>query len=384
MGDPIPKLNIIVAPDSFKGSLSSVEAALAIERGIHKALPEAYVYKVPMADGGEGTVEAMLCAVGGELRHGTVIGPLGEELRASYGIADDGQTAFIEMAAASGLPLVPDELRNPLVTTTYGTGQLIRFALDAGCRKIIIGIGGSATNDGGMGLAQALGVRFLNVQGIELDRGGQYLEQLDRIDLEQLDPRLANTEVIVMCDVSNPLCGEEGAAAIYGPQKGATPEMIERLDRGLAHYAAVIKAQLGIDVLNLRGAGAAGGLGAGLVALLGASLRPGMQTILQATSLEGHMESANLLITGEGRTDEQTAFGKVPVGLAEIALPHNVPVVCLSGALAGSPDELYRKGITALFSILNAPMQLPEAMERTAELLTQAAENAVRLFIANR
>lgn len=380
MRSAFPGMKIIIAPDSFKGSLSSVDAALAIENGIRKALFEAEIVKVPMADGGEGTVEAMICAIGGEKRRMTVIGPLGEEVSALYGVSADGVTAVIEMAAASGLPLVPDHKRNPMLATTYGTGQLIQRALDDGCRKIIIGLGGSATNDGGMGMAQALGIRFLDKEGVDLGRGGMELEKVAVIDLNNLDPRIIDTEFVAMCDVSNPLFGENGAAAVYGPQKGATSDMIERLDHGMEHYAAILKQQLSVDIAHLPGAGAAGGLGAGLVAYLGATLRPGIETVLLATKLEKDMVDASLLFTGEGRTDRQTTFGKVPAGLAAIARKYDVPVVCLSGALDKGAEELYVGGITSLFSIVNAPMPLTEAMERTEELLAQSAENVVRLI----
>lgn len=369
---------VVIAPDSFKGSLSAAEVAAAIERGVRRAAPDASTVCVPMADGGEGTVEALVAALGGSLRTIRATGPLGEAVEAPYGVLPGG-TAVIEMAAASGLPLVPADQRNPWLATTRGTGELIRAALDAGCRRILIGIGGSATNDGGMGMLAELGIRFIAADGSEVGNGGQDLHRVAAIDRDQLDPRLADAEIIVMCDVDNPLCGEHGAAAVYGPQKGADPGMVKRLDEGLAHYAAIIEQLVGMPVRDLPGAGAAGGLGAGLVALLNGSLRSGIATVLEATGLENQLAGAALAFTGEGRTDHQTAHGKVAAGVGEAAKRQGVPLICLSGGLGDGIDQLYGCGITALFSIANGPMALEDAMQHTAELLEQAAENIARL-----
>lgn len=372
---------IVVAPDSFKGSLSAVEVAQAITNGLRRSGLDADIVQVPMADGGEGTVDAVLTAVGGERRTLVVTGPLGEPVEAFYGVLEDG-TAVIEMAAASGLPLVPEMRRNPLQATSYGTGELMRDALDRGCTRILLGIGGSATNDGGMGMAQALGVRFIDAAGRELVTGGQQLERIARIDASGLHPRIVagDVPVDVCCDVTNPLCGPNGASAVYGPQKGATPAMIERLDRGLDHYAVCIAMQLGVMVRDVPGAGAAGGLGAGLLAFCRARLAPGIREVTALTRLEDAIRGASLVVTGEGRTDAQTAFGKVPSGVAALGLQHGVPVVCLSGGLGDGVDELYAHGITALFSIANRPLVLEDAMRDGAALLEQAAENIARLY----
>ena len=384
-------MKVIVAPDSFKGSLSSPEAARAIKDGILTAAErrgiEAHVRTVPMADGGEGTVDAILAAAGGRLVSRQVMDPLGRKTHASFGLlSDSDRTAVIELAAASGLNLINSEERNPLLTTTYGTGELIRAALDEGSRKIIIGIGGSATNDGGAGLAQALGARLLDSGGQEIRLGGAALGRLARIDLAGLDPRLKLAEVVVASDVRNVLYGPNGAAAVYGPQKGASPEMVATLDRNLQHFAGIVERDLGIVVADLPGAGAAGGAGAGLVALLGARLQSGIDIIMDLAHLDEMLPDADLLITGEGATDFQTAFGKVPFGLAQVAKPYGVPVFCISGSLGKEYQSLYDHGITAFFSIINRPMMLEEAMQHTSALalLTAAAENTCGAFLAGK
>jgi glycerate kinase len=374
------KTVVVIAPDSFKGSLSAVEVADAIATGIRRTGLPLVPVTVPMADGGEGTVEAVLSATGGRRRVVRAEGPLGDPVDAAYGILPDGRTAVIETAAASGLPLVPADRRNPLLASSYGTGQLIRDALDQGCRRLMIGVGGSATNDGGMGMAQALGVRFLDEEGRELGRGGAELERIAAIDCGGLDPRLAEAEIRVLCDVTNPLCGPEGASAVFGPQKGATPEMVERLDRGLARYAERIAVFLGRRVADVPGAGAAGGLAAGLLAFGRAELVPGVRVIMELVGLEQKVRGAALVITGEGRTDGQSARGKVPSGVGAVAAKCGVPAVCLSGGIGEGADLLYAHGITAMFSIANRPLSLDEAMRDAARLLAEAAENAVRLF----
>jgi glycerate kinase len=373
-------MRIIVAPDSYKGSVSALGVAQAMERGIHAVFPEAQVQKVPIADGGEGTVEALVAATGGRFEHTEVPGPLGEPVRAAWGVTGDGQTAVIEMAAASGLPLVPRELRDPRITSTEGTGWLLKAALDAGLRKIVIGIGGSATNDGGTGLARALGVRFLDADGKPLPQGGAALAQLKTIDLAGLDPRLLETEIMVACDVDNPLTGPRGASAVYGPQKGATPEMVQELDRALGVYALVAASATGRDVAGLSGAGAAGGLGAGMLWFTPARLRPGVEIVLEATGFEAMMAGADLVITGEGRTDAQTAMGKAPVGVAAVAKRHGVPVVCLSGGLIEGADDVLACGIDALMSIVPQPLSLDECVSRGAELIESAAARVCRLI----
>ena len=373
-------MRVVIAPDSFKGSVSALGVAQAMERGVRAVFPDAEVRQVPIADGGEGTVEALVTATRGRLEERTVRGPFGEPVRARWGVLGDGQTAVIEMAAASGLPLVPKDRRDPRVTSTYGTGELVRAALEAGLAKLVIGIGGSATNDGGTGLARALGVRFLDAAGAELPEGGAALGRLARIDLAGLDSRLASAEILVACDVDNPLTGPRGASAVYGPQKGATPQMVAELDAALGHYARVAQAATGRDVALHPGAGAAGGLGAGLLFFTPARLRPGVDIVLETTGFVELVRGADLVLTGEGRTDFQTAMGKAPVGVAQAAKRHGVPVVCLAGGLGDGADDVLAKGIDALASAVPQAMPLEEAMARGAELVEAAAARACRLI----
>jgi len=373
-------MRIIVAPDSFKGSVSALAAAQAMKQGILSVFPDAEVIKVPIADGGEGTVDALVTATNGRTIREEVTGPLGETVQAHWGILGDGETAIIEMAAASGLPLVPKEKRDPRVTTTYGTGQLLAAALDNGLRKIIIGIGGSATNDGGAGMARSLGARFLDAAGKELLNGGAALAKLASIDLSGLDARLKDCTIQVACDVDNPLCGPRGASAIYGPQKGATPDMVAELDKALAHYANIAKAATGKDVAGRPGAGAAGGLGAGLLFFSNAALRPGIEIVMEATRFADLVAHADLVITGEGLTDFQTAHGKAPVGIARVAKQHQVPVICLSGGLGEGADDVYDQGIHGLMSIVPQPMLLEECMRQGEVLIESAAARLCRLI----
>jgi len=373
-------MRIIVAPDSFKGSLSALAVAEAMARGIRTVFPEAEVVLVPIADGGEGTVEALVAATGGSLLHADVQGPLGEPVRAHWGVSGDGSTAFIEMASASGLPLVPREGRDPRRTSTFGTGELLQAALAAGLRRLVIGIGGSATNDGGTGMARALGVRFLDAQGQDLPEGGAALVRLARIDLSGLDQRLAECAILVACDVDNPLCGPRGASAVYGPQKGATPDMVAELDAALGVFAAVAAAATGRDIALLPGAGAAGGLGAGLLYFTPASLRPGVAIVLETTGFEALVQGADLVLTGEGRTDYQTAMGKAPVGVAAVAKRHGVPVVCLSGGLGEGAEGVLAHGIDALASVVPEPMALEACMARGAALVEAGTARVCRLL----
>ncbi|MDR3560174.1 MAG: glycerate kinase [Negativicutes bacterium] len=373
-------MRIVIAPDSFKGSVSALGVANAMEQGVLQVFPEAEVLKVPIADGGEGTVEALVTATGGQMIYEDVIGPLGETVKAYWGILGDGDTAVIEMAAASGLPLVPKELRDPRITTTYGTGQLMKSVLDRGLRKIIIGIGGSATNDGGTGMAQALGARFYAADGSELPPGGGPLAKLASMDLGGLDARLKETVIMVACDVDNPLCGPRGASAVYGPQKGATPAMIAELDAALKVFADVAKVATGKDVAELPGAGAAGGLGAGLLFFTNAKLRPGVEIVLETTGFPAMVSLAQLVITGEGRTDFQTAFGKAPVGVAKIAKQYQVPVICIAGGLGQGHEDVYAHGIDGLTSVVPQPMSLEECMQSGAELIAAATARAMRLI----
>ena len=375
-------MRVVVAPDSYKGSVSAVGVAAALERGVLRVFPQAEVRKIPIADGGEGTVEALVTATGGKIRQERVRGPLGEAVEAYWGILGDGETAVIEMAAASGLPLVPSERRDPRITTTYGTGELIRAALDAGLRRIIIGIGGSATNDGGTGMAQALGAKFLAADGTELPPGGGALAKLKTMDLSGLDSRLAATEITVACDVDNPLCGSRGASAVFGPQKGATPAMVAELDSALAHFAECARAETERDVADLAGAGAAGGLGAGLLFFTPAKLRPGVEIVLEAVKFAEVVKDAAFVITGEGRTDFQTAYGKAPVGVAKVAKQFSVPVFCISGGLGDGADDVLAQGIDAVMSICSRPLSLEECMRDGATLIEEAAARLCRILQA--
>ncbi len=355
--------------------------AQAIAKGIKRVVADAETIMVPMADGGEGTVEALTYGSRGRIVATEVTGPLGEKVTAQWGILGDSVSAVIEMAAASGITLVPPERLNPLVATTYGTGELIRAALHAGCRKLIIGIGGSATNDGGAGMAQALGARFLDEKGKELPWGGAALARLSRIDISGLDGRLAGCEVVTANDVNNPLCGEQGAARVYGPQKGATEEMCQQLDEALANYAKVIKRDLGIDVIDIPGAGAAGGLGAGLITFLGSKLVPGIEIVSEVVGLSDYLKEASLVFTGEGRIDAQTLFGKAVAGVAAKAKVLHIPVVALAGEVDGDSKEFSEHGIDAALSIAPGPISLGESMTNAEQLIADTAERALRLIL---
>ena len=344
-------MKIVIAPDSWKESLSALEVASAIEQGFREIYPDAEYVKLPVADGGEGTVEAMVAATGGLLVPLTVTGPLGEPAQ-----------------------------RNPLLTTSWGTGELIRHALDAGVRQIIIGIGGSATNDGGAGMAQALGAKLLTAEGQQIASGGGALETLARIDLSELDSRLADCRIDVACDVTNPLTGPQGASAVFGPQKGATAQMIDRLDSGLRHYARIIARDLDIDVLSLEGGGAAGGMGAALYAFCGAQLRPGIEIVTDALQLAERVADADLVITGEGRIDSQTIHGKVPVGVARVAKRFNVPVIGIAGSLTADVGVVHQHGLDAVFSVLYTICTLDEALANAAANLRMTARNVAAVL----
>ena len=377
--DRLSVMKIVVAPDSFKGSVSALEAANAMEQGIRRVFPDAIIDKIPMADGGEGTVQSLVDATGGHIQTHRVVAPLENEVDAQFGILAGGETAVIEMASASGLTLVPIDKRNPLRTTTYGTGQLIHAALEAGCRRLIIGIGGSATNDGGVGMAEALGVRLLDADGKQIPRGGAGLGQLASIDITELHPAIAETETVVACDVNNPLTGPNGASHVYGPQKGATPEMIETLDGHLAHFDSVLTRTLGKSFNDVPGAGAAGGLGAGLMAFLNAELQLGVDIMIDAVNLEERVKGASIVFTGEGQLDFQTAFGKTPVGVAKVAKAHNIPVIAIAGGIAEGAEAVYEAGIDAMLGIVQEPMSLDDAVEDAARLIANTAEQAARL-----
>ena len=372
-------MKIVIAPDSFKGSLTALQVAEAIEVGLRRMFTDAAIEKIPMADGGEGTVQSLVDATGGQILTAQVLDPLGNSINAQYGVLGDGVTAVIEMAAASGLTLVPEDKRDPRVTTTYGTGELIRVALAHGCRKLIIGIGGSATNDGGAGMAQALGAKLLTASGEQIEPGGGSLATLNSIDLSELDPGIAETETVVACDVNNPLTGKQGASHVYGPQKGATPEMIRVLDANLVHFDKIVQRDLSKSVGNVPGAGAAGGLGAGLMAFLDASLKSGIEIVTEATQLSKRFAGADLVITGEGQINFQTVFGKTPVGVAKVAKTHNIPVIAIAGSIADNSDGVYDAGIDAMIDIVPEPMSLENAIENATTLIETAAERAGRM-----
>ena len=373
---------IVVAPQSLKGSLDAQGVGSAIAAGIHRVWPDADIRVVPVADGGEGTVRALVAATGGALRQATVTSPLGEPVTAEYGMlgGDQSQTAVLEMAAASGLPLVPPDKRDPRLATTRGTGELMRAALDAGAQRLLIGIGGSATNDGGAGMAQALGARLLDTRGSELPAGGAALAHLAHIDITGLDPRLNDVAIQVASDVTNPLCGSEGASAVYGPQKGATPAMVAELDAALAHYGDALRRDLGADVVNVPGSGAAGGLGAGLLAFAHAQLVPGAQLVLKTLDFEHIVNGAALVFTAEGQLDSQTAYGKAVGAVATVARNAGARVVALAGSVTADDAALAALGIDAALSIVSGPMSLEDSMAHTAQLLADAAARATRLI----
>ncbi|MGG0593334.1 glycerate kinase [Priestia megaterium] len=373
-------MKIVIAPDSFKESLTALNVCEAVETGIRTHFSNAEISKVPMADGGEGTVQSLVDATGGQIIQAKVTGPLGKEVEAFYGILGDGKTAVIEMAAASGLHHVPMDERNPLTTTTRGTGELILKVLDHKVKHIIIGIGGSATNDGGAGMAKALGAKLIDANGAEMKEGGGSLNQLASIDLTNLDSRLAKVKVEVACDVDNPLTGETGASAVFGPQKGATPHMVKQLDRNLAHYAAVIEKEMDIHIQNVPGAGAAGGLGGGLLAFLSAELKPGVDIVIEATQLESYIKGADLVITGEGRIDGQTIYGKTPIGVAKTAKKHSVPVIAIAGSIGAGSEAVYEHGISALFSVVPGAVDLSEALEKADENIERTAKNVASVI----
>ncbi len=372
-------MKLVIAPDSFKESLSAPGVASAIARGWQSVYPDADIQLCPMADGGEGTVEAVLAATGGECRELQVCGPLGEPVLAHWGWLPDAQ-AVIEMAAASGLHWVAPTQRDARITTTRGTGELILAALDAGARRIILGIGGSATNDAGAGLLQALGVRLLDGAGQSVAPGGAALLDVQRIDLTGLDPRLAQVEVLVAADVDNPLCGPRGASHVFGPQKGASPEQVQQLDQALEHFADVMAAALGEDYRNIAGVGAAGGLGFAAKAVLGASFRPGIELVAELSGLADAVQGADLVITGEGRLDGQSLHGKTPVGVARIARAAGVPVIALAGSLGEGYQSLYEAGIDAAFSLTPGPISLQQAMTDAGQQLQSRAADIARLW----
>ena len=374
-------MKIVIAPQGFKGGISGLEAARAIARGVLKAVPDAETVLLPVADGGDGTLHALVDATGGEIFTSTVTGPINQQVEAQWGVMGDGRTAVIEMARASGLAMVPPRRRNPKVTTTLGTGQLLKEASERGFKRVIVGLGGSATNDGGVGRATALGVRFLDSSGNALPPGGAALARLDRIDVTGLLESISGVEIIAATDVTNPLCGPTGASEIFGPQKGASQEVVAELDAALLNFAKVVKRDTGCDVLDVPGAGAAGGLGAGLMAFAGAKIQSGIDMVCQVLDFDSHLAGADLVITGEGRADRSTVFDKAPVGVARHAQAHGVPTLLLAGSLGEGHEELYDHGVASILCISDGTMSFQQALSRTGAMLEGTAERAVRLFL---
>jgi glycerate kinase len=371
-------MKIVVAPDSFKESLSAPEAAAAISEGIRRVFRDAEIEEIPLADGGEGTAQTLVEATGGSTRSAIVTGPLGEKVVAQYGLLGDGNTAVVEMAAASGLALVPLTQRNPMRTTSYGTGELVAVALDQGVQEVVIGVGGSATVDGGVGMVEALGVKPLDENGGRVARGGSNLSRIASFDTSGLNPRVGTCKITVACDVNNPLCGDNGAARVYGPQKGATQATAEALDAALAHLSEVIEKQTGIVVKDMPGTGAAGGIGASVVAFLGGTLCSGAEVVLRAVEFEKRVADADLIVTGEGRLDGQTASGKPPAAVAKIGKQLGIPVVAVAGTLGTGYESLFEMGLNAATAGALGPVDEQEAMSNAGELITAAAERAMR------
>lgn len=372
-------MKIIIASDSYKGSCSTLEVANSIERGIRRIYKDSDVVKIPVADGGEGTVDALVIGTNGKYEEVEVVGPLGELLIARYGIIHD-EIAVIEMAAASGLTLIEKDMLNPLITTTFGTGQLIKSAMEKGIRKIYVGLGGSSTNDGGAGMAQALGYSFKDEYGVEVSFGGGELYKIKEIDFTNVHPLLKETEIMVISDVQNPLCGINGASNIYGPQKGASKEVIKILDANLKYFGELIKKHLRIDIIEVPGAGAAGGLGAGLIAFCNATIYSGIDKVLDISNIDKYLIDADLVITGEGRIDGQSIFGKVPVGVARRAKKYGLPVIAIVGSVGDGSSKIYDYGVDLIVDIVDRPMTLEEAIDNSQDLIENAAERIGRML----
>ena len=376
-------MKIVIAPDSYKGSLSALEASQAIERGVKKVLPTSETVLVPVADGGEGTMDSLIAATNGRKVEVMVKGPLLENIQGAYGILGDQETCVIEMASASGLCLVESNKLNPLIATTYGTGELIKKALNDGCRKFILGIGGSATNDGGAGMLQALGMKLLDSEGKSIGFGGEGLSRIVEIDTQDFDSRIQECEFLIASDVQNPLIGPEGASAVFGPQKGATPDMVAFLDNALSIWADLVEAKTGCHLHNKVGAGAAGGMGGAFQAFFPSETKRGVDIVIAYTKLSEKLHGAHCVFTGEGQIDYQTASGKTPMGVAEEAKKYGIPVFAIAGSIGTGIEVLYKHGITSVHSLINATIPLEEAIERGAELLEFSAEQVMRTFIAS-
>jgi len=376
-------MKIVIAPDSFKGSLTALEVANSIEEGLIKYNKDFIIEKVPMADGGEGTVESLVSLTNGEIVTVKVKDPLMREIEGFYGLLGDKKTAVIEMAAASGLPLLKENERNPLITSSYGTGQLIKDALDRGCKNFIIGIGGSATNDGGTGMLKALGAKFLDKDNKEIRDGAAELDQLYKIDMADFDERIFQSDIKVACDVENPLCGDNGASFVFGPQKGADKPMMKILDNNLCHYGKVLESTFNLEVMNVPGSGAAGGMGAALIAVVKAQLERGIDIIIRESKLSEKLKDTSLVFTGEGRIDYQTKFGKTPFGVASEAKKKSIPVIALAGSIGEGTDTLYELGFDGIFSIIDKPMTLDDAIKNSSELVKEAAYRIINLYMSH-
>ena len=373
-------MKILVAPQEFKGSISALSVAEAAETGVMRVFPEAEVVLCPVADGGDGTLETLVEVSGGEVRTCSVQNPIGETITAQWGAMGDGVTAVIEMARTSGLALLSLDERDPLNSSTFGLGQAILEALNQGFRKFIVGIGGSATNDAGAGMAQALGVALLDAEGKSIAFGGAALADLRSIDISKMDTRIENSQFMVACDVSNPLTGDEGASAVYGPQKGATPEMVAQLDNALLNFAEIVKKDIGKNVSEISGAGAAGGLGAGMLAFMGAELKAGVDIVLETVQLREKLSDVDLVITGEGGMDFQTVYNKAPIGVARIAGEFNIPTIAIAGLLGQNFTVVHDHGIRAATSIVDGPISLEESSERASELISNSVEESLRFI----
>ncbi len=374
-------MKIVIAPDSFKDCLTAKEVAETVSNGIHSVFPDAECVQLPVADGGEGTMQVLCDATGGKVFNASVMGPLGKAVEAKYAVLGGNQTGVVEMAQASGLELIPSDKRDPLITTSFGTGQLISKVLEHGISKLIVAIGGSACNDGGIGMLQALGVSFVDAENNEVGLGGGQLKHICRIDSSQLDSRLKDLNVVVACDVNNPLTGPYGASVIFGPQKGASIEVVNELESGMQRYANLLNITLDRDVSIIPGAGAAGGLGAALIAFLDASLEPGINIVLDAVELQKHLEGAALVITGEGRLDAQSIHGKTPVGVSKLALKNGIKTVAIAGSVGDDVDTLKDVGIVGAFSVTSSPMTLEQALSMGKKNVFETAKNIAELLV---
>ncbi len=373
-------MKIICAPDSFKESMSASIVCQSMEKGIRKVFPDAEIIHCPMSDGGEGLLSSLVQSTNGCIYSTMVMGPLREQVQASYGLLGDQETAVVEIAQACGLHLVPKALRNPFTTTSYGVGQLIKAALDLHPKRLIIGLGGSSTNDGGAGMLSALGVKFTDKNQQELRLGGGFLNQLATVDISNIDPRIKDVELTIACDVMNPLTGSKGASVVYGPQKGADLLMIEILDKNLKHYASILKKTLKKEIDSIPGAGAAGGLGAAFIGVLNAQLSSGINTVLQLTQFEDQLKGASLVLTGEGSVDEQTSYGKTIIGIAKKAKQHKVPVIVFAGKISGDLNPLYKNGVSSVIGIVPGIFSLEEAMADGPRNIEVAVENTMRIL----